>query len=382
MHKSGWNADRRSQFDRMNAEVSEVESDLKRAETMASIDKERSHFERSPRAPIGGSQHAETEQRTRKAEAFRQYARFGMQGVQGEHRDLLTTGSAGALIPQEFLPELTNAQKWAGPIAQAVKQRVTDNNGAPLKISLVNDTGNSLTLVGEGTSITEVDPGFTSKIVGTDLVHGGLVKVSVQEFDDSAFDLAKWLADAFGTRWARGIEKAVTLGVDGAGIALPNVQSLLASASVGTTTATLAAGIGWSDLTAAYSSLDPSYVQRAKWVMNSTTRGVLIGLKDGFGRPFFTPDPANDQPFNKLMGFDILIDQAMPNLGVAGGTPILFGSLEDAYLLRTDGSPQLVRLNERYMDTLEIGFFLYSRIGGVSLDAGTHPLISIKQANS
>jgi len=41
-----------------------------------------------------------------------------------------------------------------------------------------------------------------------------------------------------------------------------------------------------------------------------------------------------------------------------------------------------VVLQERYMDTLEKGFFLYQRAGLVSLDAGTHPLLSLKQAAS
>jgi HK97 family phage major capsid protein len=390
-HKEGWNADRRSKFDKINADVAALEEDISRAQTLANIETERSQFTRSPRGKIGdgssvGSEHGEdsvAEQRTRQGEAFRQYARYGMSGVSSEYRDLLTTGSAGALIPQGFLPELIAAQKWAGPIAQAVKQKVTDSNGAPIKISLVNDTGNSLTLVGEGSSISEADPAFISKILGTDLVHGGLVKVSIQELEDSAFDLSTWLADAFGTRWARGIEKAVTLGVDGAGTVLPSQAAggLLATATVAETTSTLAAGIGWTDLVAAYAALDPSYVQRATWVMNSQTRAYLIGLKDGFGKPYFENDPSNSAPFTRIMGFDILIDQAMPNMG-ANATPILFGSLTDSYLLRTDGTPQLVRLNERYMDTLEIGFFLYSRIGGCSLDAGVHPLMAVKQAAS
>ena len=49
MHKDGWNADRRSQFDKMNSEVTTLEADIQRSETMASIDKERSEFTRSAR---------------------------------------------------------------------------------------------------------------------------------------------------------------------------------------------------------------------------------------------------------------------------------------------------------------------------------------------
>jgi hypothetical protein len=36
-----------------------------------------------------------------------------------------------------------------------------------------------------------------------------------------------------------------------------------------------------------------------------------------------------------------------------------------------------VRLNERYMDTLEVGFVAYTRVGGASTDAGTHPILKL-----
>ena len=66
----------------------------------------------------------------------------------------------------------------------------------------------------------------------------------------------------------------------------------------------------------------------------------------------------------------------------ANATPVLFGSLEDSYMFRTDGDPSILRLNERYADTLEVGFYLYVRIGGVVITPGSATLVSIKQAAS
>jgi hypothetical protein len=50
-------------------------------------------------------------------------------------------------------------------------------------------------------------------------------------------------------------------GLDNSGNQLPNFSrgGLLASAALGTQTATLAAGIGWTDLTNALNALDPAY---------------------------------------------------------------------------------------------------------------------------
>jgi HK97 family phage major capsid protein len=388
MHQSGWNADRRSQFDKMDAEVRTLEADIQRSESMASYNKEQSQFTRSARPISGGSGGfggTGEEQRDRINRAFRSYARTGR--IAEEHRDLLTTSDAtgGALIPQEFFPELVNALKFFGPIASKVKQRITDSNGAPLKVSLGNDTTNGLVLLGtEGTSgPAETDPTFQSKLLGVDTVTGGLVKISFEEMADSSFSLDTAIRDYFGMRYGRGLEVAITTGKDSAGTTLPNQSAggLLGAATVGTTTATVAAGIAWKDLVATFAALDPAYCITPSWVMNSSTRSYLISLVDGFGKPYFLNSPGNSAPFDSIMGFPIVLNQAMPNMG-ASKTPILFGDLEKSYLLRADGSPSILRLNERFADTLEIGFYLWTRIGGLSLAAGVQPIVSLKQASA
>jgi HK97 family phage major capsid protein len=389
----GFTAESRAQFDTMNAEVETLEADIVRSERLAAISAEQSSFTRSARpgaanGGVDGTKSADQVKDETRA-AFRQYARGGIANMTQEQRDLVSTNSNGqALIPQMFNPELIAALKYYGPIATLVRQRVTDNNGAPLKVSLANDTANGLTLLGtEGSSSpAETDPAFQSSIVGVDTLSGGLVKVSFQELEDSSFDLDTWIREAFGLRYARGLERAVTLGKDSAGTTLPNQTAggMAAGAVVSGTTSSLAAGIGWDDLTAAFGALDPAYTtDKAVWQMNSGTRGYLVGLKDGFGRPFFTPDPSLDSPFSRLMGFKVVLNQALPNMG-ANALPILFGDPSAAYLLRTDGQPTILRLNERYADTLEVGFFLYMRAGGTSIVATSapNPLVSIKQASS
>jgi HK97 family phage major capsid protein len=136
--------------------------------------------------------------------------------------------------------------------------------------------------------------------------------------------------------------------------------------------------------TKALRPLDPAYSipGKASWVMNSSTRAYLLGLKDGFGRPYFTPDPSLDNPFGKLLGYDVVLNQSMPSMG-ASAKPILFGDLEQSYMLRTDGQTSILRLNERYADTLEVGFYLWSRIGGLYLgQTSVYPIVALQQASS
>lgn len=390
----GFTSESRAQFDAMNKDVQALEADASRLEVIESRASASERFERSARPAVGSgstvANMSEDEHRTKTREAFRTYARGGVAAMTMEQRDLVTTTSTGqAVIPQLFNPELISALKYYGPIATLVRQRKTNNGGAPLKVSLANDTANGLTLLStEGSSVpAETDPAFQSAILGVDTVTAGLVKISFQELEDSSFDLDGWIRDAFGLRYARGLEQAVTNGKDSAGTTLPNQSSggMAGVAVVGTTTAALAAGIGWDDLTTCLGALDPAYTNPAKavWQMNSSTRAYLVGLKDGFGRPYFTPDPSMDSPFSKILGYNVVLNQALPNMG-AGATPLLFGDPSSAYLLRQEDQPFILRLNERYADALEVGFFLYTRIGGMSIVASgaPNPIVSLKQASS
>lgn len=386
----GFTAESRARFDRIQKDVVTLEADAARLHEIEARDSEARSFSRSPRPEVGrtGSSLPLEERKNQLNAAFRSYARHGYSGLNAEQRDLLTTSDAtgGALIPQEFLGVLVDAKKFYGPIADKVAQRVT-NHGRPMKVSIGNDTANGITLVAtEGSSgPAETDPAFLSRLLSTDTVSGGLVKVSFEELEDSAFDVESFLRTYFAKRFGRGLEVAVTKGTDSSGTVLPNQTTggLLGTATVGSTTASLAAGIGWTDLVGAYGALDAAYATNASWVFNTNTRATLLGMKDGFGRPFWTPDPSADGPFEKLLGLPVVLNQAMPNYG-ANATPILLGDLSSAYLLRTDGAPSILRLNERYADTLEVGFYLYSRIGGISLAApgAPSPLVSIKQAAS
>lgn len=390
---SGFDAEKRAKFDAIAKDVDTLENDAQRMEGMEKYEADRRSFTPSPRPAIASSfgfddNGSQAEKRERYSKAFRSYALNGRGGMTAdERRDLLTTadGTGGALIPQLFNDELISAMKWYGPVASLVRQRKTDNNGAPVKVSLANDVANGITLLAtEGTSApVETDPAFTSKLLGVDTVSLGLVKISRNELEDSSFNLDTFIRESFGKRYARGLEKAVTTGTDSAGTALPNVVSLAGTAVVGTTTTALANGIGWTDLTALYGALDPAYTVRPNWMFNSSTRSYLIGLKDGFGRPYFTPDPSQDNPFGKILGFDVVINQAMASMG-ANAKPVLFGSLNDAYLLRTEGQPTVLRLEERFADVLEVGFIGYSRIGGTSIvmTGAPNPLVSLQQAAS
>jgi HK97 family phage major capsid protein len=379
----GFNTESRVAFDKMQKEVETLEEDFTRTSAMEKRDEHDRSFVRSPRPGIGGSNRSE--ERTRANAAFRSYAKTGQ--VDAEYRDILTTGSTGAIVPQLFDSEIVNAVKFYGPVASYVKKKITDGM-QPLKVVLQDDTSSGMTLLAtEGTSSpAETDPAYSNKLIGADSISTGLILVSFEAFEDSGFDLGELIDSAFGVRYARGIEKAITLGTDSAGTALPNMPTggLAAAATIAATTGTLAAGITYNNLVTVYGSLDTAYVQNAQWIFNPTVRAQLLGVLDGFGRPLFQPDPTTSQPFAYLMGAPVVLNSAMPVAGVASSQPIILTDLSRTFLLRQQTNPlSILKLSERYADVLSYGFFGWSRIGGAIIaPTSVTAIASLKLASS
>jgi HK97 family phage major capsid protein len=317
------------------------------------------------------------------ARAFEKYVRYGIPSPELQARDLTTptTGTGYQLIPQAFYPVLTEAKKAWGNIIEVLNLRETAD-GAPMKIAFSNDTGSLAQVLGEATPVSEEDPALSSALTLTDQCVTQLIKVSIPELQDSAFDIDQWVRNEFGKRYYRGLTSLITNGSPSG-----NIQSLLSAAGA-SVTSLYSNGIGYEDLVAMYGALDPAYIETACWMMKSTTRAFLLGVKDGFGRPLYTPNPTSGQ-LDRLLGLPVVLNQYMD--GIAPSTdspavtnqPLLLGDFKQGYLLRlVKPGLAIARLNERFMDTLEVGFIGYFRAGGISTDAGTHPIVVLNQATS
>lgn len=374
-------AEDRAKFDAMMADVVTYEEDIKRIELVEKLDAESRATQRPPRPnPDGCAGGVDPAAVAAEARAFEKYIRKGEKRMTAEdwaaleRRDITTSGAGGTvsgatMIPQQFLTTMIEAKKLVGNTVSIVRQKVTDNNGAPIKVSLSNDTGNSLTtLVGEATVVGEQDPAFSGFVMQTDTV-ATLVKVSRQELDDNYFDLNTWLRDKFGIRYYRGMEYLLTSG-NGS-----NVSAITAAATLGATTAANTGPV-FDDYRACYGTLEPAYIPNSKWVMNQATRVWTMGLKDNYGRPLFIPNP-NTGTLDAILGQPIVLNQALPSATTPAVEGILFGDFNEGYILRTDGGISILRLDERFADTLEVGFIGYARVGGASIDAGMHPIRSL-----
>jgi HK97 family phage major capsid protein len=321
-------------------------------------------------APIASVQHVSAdEKRTHVNAAYRHLLTHGYHPEAPEQRDILTSGG-DPLIPQEFSQAYTSALKFYGPIATLVNQD-NDSTGRPRKLTISDDTAATmkyLPLDGSSTGV-EADPTLHSTIVGTDSLTT-VVKFSLQLLEDS-FSLESFIRDIAGLRVARSVEYALTLGKDNyANTALPNSPTggLLGNVPTGATTASLAGGIGYSDLVNLMSSLDHAYYVNGAFMASPSVFQTLVGQKDSTGRPYYKFDPATG--LLQIAGKPLYVNNAMPAYGTASSPVVLFGDFSRAYAYQNGGGMRIRVLSERYIDTFEGAAVIYHRLGAATLVSG------------
>jgi HK97 family phage major capsid protein len=301
---------------------------------------------------------------------FIQYGtRFGSDKDE-EFRDLLSTGTGGSFIPQEFYPVLTEAQKSWGGLINAVNSFMT-KTGASIKVALQDDTAQELVDLAEGAAPVETDPSLSDELAPTDIYSTGIIKLTLAQLQDQYFNVDNWLKNTFAKRYFRGLSNRIS-----AGSTSGNVQSILTGATAGPTTAS-ATAIAYADILALYESLDEAYRENGVFSMNDNTRIALLSLVDTTGRPLLQPDPSTGE-LTMLLGKPVVLNPWAPDIGAGAVGVIQFGDFEQGYLLRV-ASPGvgIARLVERFANTLEVGFIGYVRASGKVTDAGTHPIMNL-----
>ena len=273
-----------------------------------------------------------------------------------------TNTAGGYLVPQGFRAKLVERMKQFGGIA-AEAEEITTSEGNLLPYPTVDDTANIGEIVAEGgTFAAGADLVFAQRTLSAyKYMAGGAgnlpVKVSWELLQDSAFDVAGFLARKLGERIAR-VQAVHWATGTGSGQPQGIVTPITTSGTIGT--------LALSDLVATILFLDPAYRQGAQWLMNDATYGTIMGLNDSTGRPLLTG--VNDGiagPVDKprLLGYPVVIDQAMPSKAT-GAKFLAFGDISEAYVIRRVKDVTLVTLNELYAPNGQTGFMAWARADG------------------
>jgi HK97 family phage major capsid protein len=224
----------------------------------------------------------------------------------------------------------------------------------------------------ENTAVTELDPSLTGFVSNTDTITSGLIRVSNQLIEDSAFSIESFLTDLIASRYYRGVAQMVTTGN------ASNIAGILPSATVGYTLPVGGAStLNYPGLVSIFGALDPAYSTNAVFAVNSTVYASLLDLTDTLGRPLLTAD-LQGNPFRMLFGKQIITAQALPNLG-ASAAPLLYGDFS-TYTFRQARQMVIKKFSERYAEFNETGYVAFARVGGYLNNTGVAPILSLKQS--
>ena len=358
------NAEEKSKFDAMEADARSIKDQIDTLERAAELKKElASNAEARQAAP-----------KASKSSTFAKYLRNGMGALNTEERALMgemrgtstqvvgTDSLGGFLVPQDFSDELDMASLFTGEVERLAKKLDTAG-GALLDYPTINDTATDANLISEAAAVTVQDMTFANAQLSA-YNYASQVRVSMQLLQDNAFDLNGFLAESMGERIARATNGAFTTGT---GSSQP--QGIVTGSTLGVTAAS-ATAIAADDILDLIHSIDPSYRNKASFGLMAhdniiaAIRALGIGSSNDF--PIFIPSMEAGQP-DKLFGYNVYYNNDMQS-SIATGTKTLIAADFSKFVVRSAGGVQFVRLNERYMDELEVGFVAYARKDSKVLD--------------
>ena len=358
------NAEEKSKFDAMEADARSIKEQIDIIERTAEMKKElAANAEVREAAPKA----------TRKG-AFEKYLRNGMSSLNANERSMMaelrgtstqvagTDSLGGFLVPQDFSNELDMATLFTGEVERLAK-KLNTAGGALLDYPTINDTATDAGLTNEAAAVTVQDMTFANAQLSA-YNYASQVRVSMQLLQDNAFDLNAFLAESMGERIARATNAAFTTG---SGSSQP--QGIITGATLGNTAAS-ATAIAADDILDLVHSLDPSYRNKASFGLMAhdnviaAIRALGIGSSNDF--PIFIPSMSAGEP-DKLFGYNLYYNNDMAS-AITTGQKTLLAADFSKFVVRTAGGVQFVRLNERYMDELEVGYVAFARKDSKVLD--------------
>lgn len=359
------NSEESVSFDKIDAEAIELRNNIERIEKVEAAKKE---------IAAKQEERAAAPQKVEGRAAFAKYLRSGIGALNAEERHALelrgtntqivgTDSLGGYLVPEDFSNILDVASKFTG-IVEQVSQVINTNSGALLPYPTVDDTSVSGAILSEATAPAVSDMTFAAVNLNAYNYSSGIVKVSRQLLQDGAFNLDAFLVDALGGRIARGTNADFTTG-DGSS----KPKGVVAGSAAGKTAASATAVTAAEILDLMY-SVDPSYrnAANAGFMMKDSTLAAVrkLGLGSANDFPIFVP-AMNPGEKDMLYGKPIHINNDMDAIAT-GKKTILFGDFSK-FVVRVAGGLQFLRLDERFADSLVVGYLAYKRVDSNILQA-------------
>ncbi len=346
-------------YEKMEQDVVDLGRAIERLERAEQMDREMNVDAASP--ALVGRPEKPDRQDNRRGIASDAYKKAFWAQLRGrtsyEIRDALQVGElseGGYTVPSEFEHQLIEALQEEN-IMRGLVHVITTASG-DRKIPIVTSYGNA-SWIEEENQIPESDVAFGQVSLGAHKLATA-IRISQELLQDSAFDMASYIAHEFQRRAGAAEEEAILTG-DGSHKPIGLLHDTL-GAQVGVTAASSTA-ITADELIDLQHSLKSGYRRKAAFIMNDATIKAVRKLKDGQGQYIWQPSIRDGVP-DMLLNTRIYMSNYMP-LPEAGHKVILYGDYS-YYWLADRAGRTLQRLNELYAMTDQIGFKLTERLDG------------------
>lgn len=114
--------------------------------------------------------------------------------------------------------------------------------------------------------------------------------------------------------------------------------------------------------------------QKASWVLNAATLGVMRKYNDTTGQPILIESTSAGMP-TRLLGYPVVECEAMPDIA-ANALPIAFGDFDAGYVLDEDREGMRITRDDITQKGF-VKFFARRRIGGAVLDSEAIKLVKV-----
>lgn len=122
--------------------------------------------------------------------------------------------------------------------------------------------------------------------------------------------------------------------------------------------------IGADGLINTFYSLKAQYQLSASWIFHRDAMKAVRLLKDGEGRYLFTPSTAVGEP-DLLLGRPVYSSEFAPNTFTTGQYVGIVGDFKSGYQIVDGLMLQIVRLNELYAETNQVGYVARAEVDGM-----------------
>ena len=302
------------------------------------------------------------------------FMRKGDKKLTGEEAELVrntmstSTGSQGGYtVPTLVASDYVDAQKDYGAMRRAGSRLVT-SGGNDLSYPTTDGTAEVGEIVAQNTTAAASDPSFGTVPLNTQKYSSKIIAIPFELLQDTTIDILALLYRRMNDRIGRIQNLKFT---QGSGTAEPwGLATAVTVGKTGTTGQTLT--VIYDDLVDMVDSVDVAYQSEGQlsWMFGQTMRRVVRKLKDGNGRPIWTPsydEGGSAATPDRLLGYGVNINNDMPVPG-ANNVSMTFGQ-HKKYMVRDAMEITLFRFDDSvYVTKGQIGFLAWARSGGNLLD--------------